>query len=86
MFDCEATASHQGDHHALCDAAIGVQKPFVDAREVVNGSLSLVFGRLKRGVSDRPRFSSAYFANRDRRHSRTRAAFDSRGVSMSDSP
>lgn len=48
MFDCEAKALQQGVHDALCDAVGGVQKSFADAPEVVDRTLSLIFGHLKR--------------------------------------
>lgn len=86
VFYHKANTLPQGVHDALCRAAGGVQKPVVDAPEVVYGSLSLIIGHLKHNESAEPGYLPAHSANLEQRQSRTMAAADSGSASVCDTP
>lgn len=83
MHDREAKALQQGVQDALCDAAGGTQKLFVEASEVVDRSLSLIVEHSPRDESAGPVSSSKHSASCERPQSQIGAAFDSGCVSMS---
>lgn len=86
MFDRVAMALQPGVIDAVCTAVAGVQESFVDASKVVNRSLSFNVELQKRDESARPRSSSAHSVNYEPRQSRTGAASNSGGVTLSNTP
>lgn len=83
MLDREAMALQQAVQEALCSAAGGVQKVFVDALEFVDRSLNLVVEHWKRVELARARSSSAHSASREQRQSKASPAFDIGAVLLS---
>lgn len=86
MFNHLNMALHYGVHDAIRGASEDVQKSIIDTPTVVDRSLSLIVGHSKCDETVWPGLSFAYFANNDSRRNHTRAAFDSRGVPMSNTP
>lgn len=86
MFDRKTKAMQQGVHDALCDAAGGVQRAFIDAPKVVDRNLRLIVENSKRDKSARPGSSSVHPASLGKRQSWTRAATDSGSACKGDVP
>lgn len=81
-----AVALQQNVHDGHCGAADGVPKLFVDAPEVVDRSLSLIVGHEGRDELAKPGSCSTHHTNFELRQSWIRAAFNSKGALMSDTP
>lgn len=79
-------ALQQGVWDFVCIAAGDVQKSLVDAPEIVDLNVSLIFGRSKRSDLAKLGSTFVYYASHESRRRPTRAASDSRGVLMRATP